>query len=789
MAMKALDRKVFRDLRLLWSQALTIALVVASGIGGFLAMLSAVDSLARARDAFYVEGRFGDVFAAVRRAPQSLAPRLAELPGVIDVQTTVESMARVSVPGSVDPVMGQLIGLDPRVPPRLNRVLLRSGRWAEGGSRGGELETVVTESFAQAHHLQPGATVSALVNGKRRTLRITGTALSPEYIFGGMMGAPDLRSFGVFWLDRHELAAALDMAGAFTRVTLKLAPQASHGTVVDAVTRLLAPLGGSPAHGRDEQNSHAMLDNEIKEQRVLGTVLPAIFLAVAGFLLHVVTARLVATQREQVAALKALGYANRHIAWHYLKLVTPMVGGGYLLGVALGYWLGEGLTRLYADFFHFPSFEHRIPLPLAAVALVIVAVTAVLGTLTAIAATVRLSPAEAMQPPAPGRYRRAWLERLPGIRPTPALRMILRNIERKPLRAAVTTGGIAAAVAIVIMGNFFRDALDAIIHTQFNLAMRGDLIVWANDQVDESAARELARLPGVLQVEAGYRVAVRYIHGSRSENSLVDGLAVSPLLQRVVDVDRKVAAAGTHGVLMTDRLADKLGVRPGDTVTMQVREGRRQTREVVVERTVRDIMGLNSFMEREALLRLLGEGHVANNFSLRVARGALPQVLESTRDLPRIAGAFSKATLLRNMQEVSGRNILIMSAILTVFAIVIAVGVVYNNARIALAERTWELASLRVLGFTRSEVSFILLGELTLTIAIALPLGMALGWGLTHTIVELMRSDQFLFPVDIQPRTHAWAALAIVAAGTASALVVRRRIDRLDMVAALKTRE
>lgn len=789
MAMKALDRKVFRDLRLLWSQALTIALVVASGIGGFLAMLSAVDSLSRARDDFYAQGRFGDVFAAVRRAPESMAPRLAELPGVIDVQTTVEAMARVTVPASIDPVMGQLIGLDPQLSPRLNRVLLRSGRWAEGGSRGGELETVVTESFAQAHKLGIGATVSALVNGKRRTLRITGTALSPEYIFGGMMGVPDLRSFGVFWLNRDELAAALDMTGAFTRVTLKLAPDASPSAVIDAVTRQLAPLGGSPAHGRDEQASHAMLDNEIREQRVLGTVLPAIFLAVAGFLLHVVTARLVATQREQVAALKALGYSNRRIALHYLELVAPMVGSGYLLGVVLGYVLGEGLTGLYADFFHFPSFKHRIPLPLAAGALAIVALTAVLGTLTAIAATVRLSPAEAMQPPAPGRFHRALLERLPGIRLTPALRMMLRNIERKPLRAVVTTGGIAAAVAIVIMGNFFRDAMEAIVHTQFNLAMRGDLIVWANDQVNESAARELARLPGVLQVEAGYRVAVRFTKGSRSENSLVDGLASTPQLQRVVDVDRQVAAPGTHGVLMTDRLADKLGVKPGDTVTLQVREGRRQERQVVVERTVRDMMGLNSFMERGALLRLLGEGDVANNFSLRVANGALPNVLEATRELPRIAGAFSKATMLRNMREVSARNILIMSSILTAFAVVIAVGVVYNNARIALAERTWELASLRVLGFTRAEVSFMLLGELALAIAVALPMGMGLGWALIHAVVELMRSDQFLFPVVIQPRTYAWAALAVVAAGVASAMVVRRRIDDLDMVAALKTRE
>lgn len=788
--MRALDRKVLRDLRLLWSQAITIALVVASGIGGFLATLSAVDSLARARDDFYASGRFADVFVTVKRAPDALALRLGEVPGVLDVQTTVETFARVAVPGSADPVIGQLIGRDARRPQRLNRVVLRSGRWPEGGSRaGGELEAVVTESFAEAHRLRPGGSVSALVNGKHRTLRITGTALSPEYIFGGLYGMPDLRAFGVFWVDRDELAAALDMAGAFTHAALKLAPGASEPAVLDEVTRRLAGLGGAPAHGRDEQGSHAMLDNEIREQRVLGTVLPAIFLAVAAFLLHVVTARLVATQREQVAALKALGYRDRSIAWHYLKLVAPMVLGGFALGVVLGQAMGSMLTGLYADFFRFPSFSYALQPQLGIVGLLLVVVTAVLGTLTAIAATVRLSPAEAMRPPAPGRYRRALLERLPHLRLPAALRMILRNLERRPLRAAVTVGGIAASVAIVVMGNFFRDAIEVIVDTQFNLAMRGDIIVWTTETVDAGAGRELARLPGVVQVEPGRRLQVRYVHGARSEKGLLDAYPAAPQLQRVVDVDQRVRPPGVHGLLMTDRLADKLGLRPGDTVIVEVREGRREVLRLVLERTVRDMMGLNAFIRRDTLNRALGDGDLANFFSLRAGPGAVERVLEATQGLPRVAGAFSKATMLRNMQEVSARNILIMSSILTAFAAVIAVGVVYNNARIALAERTWELASLRVLGFTRREVSVLLLGELALGIAIALPLGMLLGWGLTHGVVNLMRSDQFLFPVVIQPRTYAWAAICVVAAGVASALVVRRRIDSLDMVAALKTRE
>ena len=508
-----------------------------------------------------------------------------------------------------------------------------------------------------------------------------------------------------------------------------------------------------------------MLDNEIREQRVLGTVLPAIFLAVAGFLLHVVTARLVATQREQVAALKALGYRDGAIALHYLKLVAPMVLGGYALGLLLGRWMGGMLTGLYAELFRFPTFEHHVPAPLALIGLGIVAVTAVLGALTAIASTVRLSPAEAMRPPAPGHYRRALLERVPRLPVSPALRMIVRNLERRPLRAALTIGGIAASVAIVIMGNFFRDAIEAIIETQFQHGMRGDVIVWMNEPVDAAAARELARLPGVLQVEPGRRLQVRFGHGHRSDKGLVDGHPAVALMQRVVDVHQRPAEAPPDGLLMTDRLADKLHLKPGDLVTVEIREGRREVLQIPLRATVSDMMGLNAFIQRDALNRLLGDGDLANFFSLRVVAADLPRVLEATQVLPKVAGAFSKATMLRNMEEISARNVRIMSSILTLFAAVIAVGVVYNNARIALAERSWELASLRVLGFTRAEVSLLLLGELAIGIAIALPLGMLLGWALTHGFVDLMRTDQFLFPVVIQPRTYAWAALCVVATG------------------------
>lgn len=786
--MRTLDRKVLRDLGLLWSQALTIALVVASGIGGFVATQSAVRSLAQARDDFYARAGFADVFAAVRRAPLAAGRQLAQIPGVAQVQLTVEAGARLTVPRSGDPVVGQLIGLDAAQASRINRVSLRQGRWPQPGT-GERLEAVISEGFALAHGLQAGDGLLALVQGRQLRLQVTGIALSPEYVFGGLMGMPDRRAFGVVWMDQEALAAVTDMRGAFNRLAIQLASGARPAAVMDAVTRELARYGGTPAHGRDEQASHAMLDNEIAEQRVMGTVLPAIFMGVAGFLMHMVIARLVATQREQVATLKALGYTSAALATHYLMLVAPMVLGGWLAGLALGSWMGHGLTALYADFFRFPDFRFAVAGDLALLALGLVMLTAMAGTLAAVGATLRLSPAQAMQPPAPGRYRRALLERLPGLHPSPALRMILRNMARRPWRTAATIGGIACAVAIVIMGHFFRDAVEAIVDTQFNLALRGDVTVWTRDPVPAGAQRELERLPGVLQVEPARRAVVRFVRGTRSEKGSIDGRPGWPSLQRLIDAQGRQVPMGTHGLVMTDRLARKLGVVPGDRVTVEIREGRRAVHDVVLERTVSDMFGLNAYMDREALNRLLGDDDVATSFTLAVRQDAIASLLRITQGLPQVAGAFSKATLLRNMQEVTARNVLIMSSVLTAFALVIAVGVVYNNARIALAERSWELASLRVLGLSRSEVSGQLLGELGLSLLLALPTGMALGWGLTHAVVGLVQSDQLLFPVVIRPPTYAGAALAVTAAGLASALLVRRRIDRLDLVAVLKTRE
>jgi putative ABC transport system permease protein len=785
---KALDRKLWRDLRLMWSQVLTIALVVASGVAGFVTCFSAYDALSWSRERYYADARFADVFASLKRAPLALERELQALPGAAQVQTALTQVVPINLVGVDEPLIGRMIGLDLKQAQRLNSVYVRSGRLPQPGSAG--IEVVVSEAFAVARGVRPGQRLFALINGKREPLQVVGIGLSPEYIFAGMWGSPDQRGFGVFWLDREVLGSAYDMRGAFNQVAVRLAPGASEGGLIDALNRTLTPYGGDRAHGRDSQMSHMILDSEIKEQRVLGTVLPTIFLAVAAFLLNVVLSRLVATQREQIAALKALGYASWTIGQHYLKLVLLVVGLGTVIGVLAGARLGSGFVDLYAEVFRFPELAYRLDPWLVLVALAVSVLAALLATLQAISATMRLAPAEAMRAPSPGVYRPMLIERL-GLQAwfSPGVRMVLRTMGRRWVRTTLTVAGVAAAMAIVISGAFWRDAIGALMNTQFNLVMRGDVTMALLEASPASVGQEVARLPHVVAWEGARSVPVRLVNGHRSWRGQLQGREAEPQLQRVLDLQHRIYAMPEDGLLITDRLADRLGVGLGDVVQVERLDANRARLALPVRTVVQEMMGMNAYMERGSLNRWLGEADLVNQLSVQLERQHEGEFLAMMPRLPRVLVAVSKSLMQRNIEEVSARNVLIFSAILSVFAVIIAFGVVYNQTRIALAERAWELASLRVLGFTRAEVSGFLLGELAMEMAMALPLGMWLGYALASTIVELIKTDEFYFPMVIAPATYAYAVWCVLIAGVASALIVRRRVDRLDLIGVLKTRE
>jgi putative ABC transport system permease protein len=787
--MKALDRKLLRDLWALKTQVVSIALVIACGIGGFIASFSTHDSLVWSREHYYDTARFPHVFATAKRAPLATVERIRSIPGVSEVETRVTRDAQLSLEGVVPPMIARLIGVDFARRPAMSRVTLKSGRWPAPGASG---EAVVNQRFLEARRLKLGARAQVLMNGKLERFTIVGTALSPEYIYatrGG--GMPDDEWFGVFWVDARMLASAFNMEGAFNSVLLRLAHGASAQSAADALDRVLEPYGGFGAVGRDDQVSHKIVSQEINQQRIFGLVLPSIFLLVAAFILNVVLHRQVNAQRGEIAALKALGYDDRAIAWHYLKFASVIVLLGAAIGLGLGWRLGRAMTGLYTDFFHFPAFHFRL-LPWVALTGAGAALLAAFGgALAAIRGVVRLRAAEALRPPAPAEFRPLMAERLGYAAVfTPSQRMILRNLERKPVRAALTIAGIAGSVAILISGTFWADAIEYFIDVQFNQVQRANVFIGFAEPVSGDARRELERLPGVARAETTRSIPVRLLAGHRHYRTALTGLPDDATLQRVLDRDLREARPAPGGVVLTTRLATRLGVAPGDTLMAELLEGKRIRAAVRVTGTVRELAGMNAYMPIEELNRLAREGPVVSAAGLRVEREEEPRLLARLKEIPGAAVVIVTRTLLETFRATSAKNVLFFTTILTGFAATIAIGVVYNNARIQLAERAWELASLRVLGLTRAEVSVLLLGELAIEIAVAIPLGFLAGYWLSWFIVSLMQHTEVMeFPLAILPATYLYAAAIVAAAGVASALIVRNRIDNLDLVAVLKTRE
>lgn len=787
--MRALDRKLFRDLLAMKGQFTAIALVIACGVATFVMALSTLGALRRSQAAYYTEYRFADVFASLKRAPNLVAQEIAAIPGVARLQTRVVVEVTLDVPGLNEPAVGRIISVKAGRQPDLNRLHLRRGRWLEPNR---QHEVLVGEAFAEAHGIDPGDRITAVINGRLQELTIVGIVLSPEYVYQVRSGAfvPDNLRFGVFWMDEEELAAAYDMDGAFNDIAVTLSPGASVEEVIRRIDLVTERYGGLGAYSREDQVSHRFVTDEFQQLRIMAVVPPTIFLSVAAFLLNVVLSRMIATQREQIAALKAFGYTKVEVAVHYLKLVGLIVLIGLTLGSLLGTWLGADMTQRYSQFFRFPRFDYRMDAGALVPATFVSVLAGVVAAIDAVRRAAILPPAEAMRPEPPMTFRPTVIEQL-GLQRffTPTARMILRNLERRPLRAMLSISGVSLAVAVVVLGNFGEDALGFLIEHQFYTVQRYDISVGFVEPRHDRALHELQRLPGVIRAEPLRTVAVRIRHGHRTERLALQGLPPDATLQQVIDSHTGPMKLPQQGIVLSQTLAELLEVTPGSTVRVEVLQEKRPVVDVPVAATVHEYVGLSAYMDIAALNRLMGEGAVVSGALLSVDERELDNVFLTLKGMPQIGSVTVKNAAVRSFQETIAETILKMRAVNAIFATVIAFGVIYNSARISLSERSRDLASLRVLGFTRGEISVILLGELGVVVALAVPLGLVLGHWMAYGASLLLQTETTRIPFVLERSTYGLALAITMIASIVSGFVVRRRLDHLDLVAVLKVRE
>ncbi len=787
--MLAIDKKLWRELWELRMQALAIAMVIVGGVSIFIMSLSTLDSLYETRAAYYRGHHFADVFANLKRAPLALLQRIESIRGVDKVESRVVAYVSVDVPGFEDPVSGHLLSLPDNSRGLLNQIYIRKGRLFEPGR---DNEVLLSIEFASAHKLEPGDKIHATINGRRKTLTIVGLVMSPEYIYQIAPGAlfPDYKRYGVMWMARKPLATAYDMDGAFNNVTLTLSKDTDEQEVIDRLDELLKPYGGTGAIAQEEQLSNRFLSEELKQQETVATIFPVIFFGVAAFLLNVVISRLVSLQREQIAGLKAFGYSNFAVGLHYTKLVILIVGFGVIIGIAVGIWMGQGLSNIYMTFFSMPFMIYTLK-PGVIIASVLISMgVAILGTLYAVRNAAMLPPAQAMRPEPPSIYHATIIERL-GLQRwfTQPTRMIFRHIERHPFKAILTMLGLAMSCGVMVVSGFQEGAIDHMIEVRYGLSQRDDMMITYTEPTSQRSVYSLRDVQGIEHVEGFRDVPARLRFEHRSYLTSVTGVQPEGKLMRLLDSDLKVITVPSHGIVLTDYLAQILRIQPGDLLTIEVLEGQRPVVQVPVAGTAKQDMGMNAYLQRATLNRLLKEGDAISGAFLKVDERYQRNVYRELKNMPRIAGVIEQESAIDAFYENVAQTILFYTFVTTLLGGIIAFGVVYNSMRIALSERSRELASLRVLGFERGEVAYILLGEMGVLTLVAIPVGLLFGFGLCAYMAYAFDTDLYRVPLVLGLHVYAFAALVVIISTLLSALLIWRNISQLDMVAVLKTKE
>lgn len=784
-----LNRKLWRDLRRIKGQAFAVALVMACGLAMMIMARSLIHSLDSTRREYYEANRFADVFVHLKRAPNSLAAQVAEIPGVATVQPGISIQVTLDIPALDEPASGMVCSLPDFRPPELNRLFLRAGRWlAPGGRR----EVLVGEAFAEANGLKPGDNLAMLLNGKRQDLRIAGIVLSPEFIFESRPGAalPDNRTYGTFWMDYKELATAFDLDGAFNYLALTLSPGAAERPVIAELDRLLTPYGGRGAYGRADHPSHIRVTDEIRVLQTVSIGFPLVFLSVAAFMVNAVLSRLLALQREQIAIMKAFGFANRQIVLHYLGFAMVIVAAGSVLGGVGGILLGHRVVHLYHHFFRFPELQFRLARSAFPLAFLVSAGAATLGVFSAVRRAARLPPAEAMRPEPPANYRPALVERT-GIAGflSHTFRIAVRNLERKPMQALFTVIGLAMATGILIVPNCFRDGVAEVLDFQWDVVQRQDVGLGLVEPASDQTLDLFRQLPGAVTVEPFRYAFVRLAHGHQRRQLAIQGLPPNGLHNRVLDETSHRIQLPPDGLVLSGKLADVLGAKVGDELVVEVLEGKRPTRSVPLVALAEDFAGMAAYMDMRALNRLLGEGDIITGANFRVDDAHRSEFLRALKGLPKVNWVAIKESMRENFRTTTAASIGLFQKIYSAFALVVAFGVVYNNARISLAERARELATLRVIGFSRREVGGVLVTELVILALIAVPIGLVLGSGFSKAILRAINTETVRLPLVLTANNYTSAVVVVAIASTLSALVVLRKLNHLDLVSALKAPE
>jgi putative ABC transport system permease protein len=790
--MRALNRKLLREL---WRNAGSLALVIliiGIGVACFIGLGTAIRVLSSSQAEYYREYRFADFWVELKKAPLTAVQQLARLPGVDRVEGRIVFDVILDVPGEAQPLTGRLISVPPQ---RLDQVLnglclVRGSTFSDDRDE----EVILSESFAREHGLGPGDRIGLIVNRKQESFIIAGTAISPEYVYmirGEGDFLPDPRHFGILYVKEDFARDVLDFQDACNQIVGRFVPGAAEEFVLRRIERELDPYGVYAATPRERQASHRVLTDEIVQQKNASTLIPAIFLAVAALVLNVLMSRLAERQRTVIGTLKALGYYNRTVLWHFVSfgLAVGLVGG--VIGDLLGIWVAHGMVRLYAAIFQFPQFDFRIHADLLAAGLLISVAFSAAGTLRGVWNVLRLHPAEAMRERPPEHGGAIFLERWPWLWRRLGFRthMALRGLLRHPVRTLTGMLSTGLATGIMFLSLTLLGSIWFLIDYQLEYVLTSDVDIAMRDPQSVAALLEARQLPGVDYAEPLLGVTADLRNGRYSRRLGVLGLSPGHRLTTPMQRDRTPVEIPADGIVMTAKLAEILELRVGDRFELTPVRGRRETVHARLAGVVDSYLGLDCYADQAYLSRIVGEPLAVSSVQMRVDPARQAELYRAIKQLPNAQGLSVRANNKAIVEETLIDVIARVHSVLIFFAGVIAFGSILNSAMVELGDRIREVSTLRVLGYTPGEVAAIFYRQTAVVFCCGLLLGFPIGYALVQLVVANMPTELVRLPITIRPATFAIGIALPATFVLAAQAVIYRRLRRLDWLEGIKVKE
>lgn len=788
--MSILDIKRHRDLIALQGMLIAVGAIVAIGIGSYAGMLSTYVNLSQTKSNYYAQNRMADFWIDLKKAPLSEVEALRKFSGVTELRDRISFPIRVDIDDAEQLVTGMALSMPSEPISVINNFSLKRGSYFTKNRRN---EVIVSEKFADARSIKPGDVLHLIMDGQRKKVYVVGTAISPEFVYctppGNMVSQPE--NYGIFFMKRDYMEDVFDFHGASNNVVGKLTPDSLQNNPSAALKQLADELESSgvfTSYLLKNQSSNATLSAEMSGVKSMATLLPLMFLIVAALIINVLMVRIAEQQRTVVGTLKALGYFDKQIFWHFIQFGIVVGALGGLAGCLLGYLISGSMITLYKGFFEFPHLANQLYPGIMISGIAISLFFAILGTIHGVHTVAKLNPAEAMQEQTPAIGDSVLLERWSWFWKHLDFRwqMILRGQLRNKTRSIIAILSGALGAAIVVMAFGLSNSLDMMLAFQFDKIMHNDFSISFRNEQPEQAIDMAKRIPGVLKAEPLFNVAGTFVSKNHQKKGVITGLLADGTMTVPHDATGNVVSVPSSGVLITVRMAKLLDVKEGDTIRFTPVKGTREEHEVTVIKIIKSMLGMVVYADYSYLNHMLGETSTVTDIQLKTAFTTVDKSNFYTylKKMPQTQTIGDVEEQQKEM-KIQFQSMSTMSAVMIIFAAIIFFGSVLNASLIAISERKREIATFRVLGYTPGEVSAIFLREnMTLNIIGAL-LGMPLGYYLLAGMLLSYQTDVFSFPTFVDFNTWIYTFVLTVLFVFSAHWLVHRSILKLNWTEAL----